>query len=141
MEVIRVETDEQLQDAYYVRKIVFVDEQKVPIEEEIDQFELESTHFVVYNDENKPIGAGRFRLIDGYGKIERICILPSYRKSGIGKLLMERIIEFAKDNGYDKLKLNAQTHAIRFYENLGFEVSSDEFFEAGIPHKTMIMHI
>ncbi|WAA13090.1 GNAT family N-acetyltransferase [Fervidibacillus halotolerans] len=137
MEVIIAQQEKQLKDALKVRHIVFVEEQKVPLEEEIDQYEDESTHFVLYNNQKEPIGAGRFREVDGVGKIERICVLPSYRKRGLGELLMEKIIEFAKENHFSKVKLNSQTHAIPFYEKLGFTVVSDEFMDAGIPHKTM----
>lgn len=79
-----VENEKELNDAYTVRKVVFVREQNVPIEEEIDQYEDEATHFVLY-EEGAPIGAGRFRIVEGYGKVERICVLKDARKSGAGK--------------------------------------------------------
>jgi predicted GNAT family N-acyltransferase len=126
----------ELDDAFTVRKVVFVDEQHVPVEEEIDQFEEESTHFVMYQV-GSPVGAGRFRLLDGIGKVERICVLKDTRKFGAGKQIMNEIETYAKENGIHKLKLNAQTHAIPFYSGLGYEVVSEEFLDAGIPHKTM----
>jgi predicted GNAT family N-acyltransferase len=135
-----VENETELNDAYSVRKIVFVAEQNVSLEEEIDQFEDEATHFVLYQ-ENAPIGAGRFRIVDEYGKVERICVLADSRKSGAGKEIMNGIEKFASDRGLKKLKLNAQTHAIPFYARLGYEVVSEEFLDAGIPHKTMIKKI
>jgi predicted GNAT family N-acyltransferase len=131
-----VETDKELEDAFSVRRTVFVDEQNVPEEEEIDQFESSSTHFVAYEN-GQPIAAGRFREVDGYGKVERICVLKEYRKSGAGKAIMETIESFAQENGFSTLKLNAQTHAIPFYSRLNYEVISDEFMDAGIPHRTM----
>jgi predicted GNAT family N-acyltransferase len=139
MRIEIVTNEKQLQDAFQIRKSVFVEEQNVPIEEEIDAFdEIEkATHFVVYNDKNSPVGTGRFRKLMDYGKIERICILPEYRNSGVGKQLMEYIIQFAKQVGVVKVKLNAQTHALPFYEKLGFTVNSNEFLDAGIPHKAM----
>lgn len=137
MAVTIVENERQLEDAFSVRKTVFVEEQQVPIEEEIDQFEEEATHFVLYRD-GAAIGAGRFRVVDGYGKVERICVLKEARGSGAGKELMNQIEKFAVDKGLDKLKLNAQTHAIPFYAGLGYEVVSEEFLDAGIPHKTMV---
>ncbi|WP_209125431.1 GNAT family N-acetyltransferase [Alkalihalobacillus sp. BA299] len=137
MKVTVVENKDQLKDAYTVRTTVFVEEQKVPEEEEIDQFEDEATHFVVYDD-NKPIGAGRLRTVDGYGKVERICILNDYRKKGIGKLLMDEIESVGQQQGLKKFKLNAQTQAEAFYQSLGYETVSDEFLDAGIPHVTMI---
>src|SRR5213080_206048 len=135
-----VENEKELNDAYSVRKIVFVEEQNVPLEEEIDQFEDQATHFVLYN-EGSPIGAGRFRIVDGYGKVERICVLKDSRKSGAGKVIMNSIEKFAEEKGLKKLKLHAQTHAIPFYSQLGYEVVSEEFLDAGIPHKTMIKKI
>lgn len=140
MTVTIVSDKNQLEDAFSVRKKVFVEEQMVPLEEEIDQFEDTATHFVLYK-EGKPTGAGRFRVVDGYGKVERICVLKEARKSGAGKEIMKQIEKFATDKGLEKLKLNAQTHAIPFYEGLGYEVVSDEFLDAGIPHKTMIKKI
>ena len=137
MTVKIVENQKELEDAYSVRKTVFIHEQNVPAEEEIDQYENESTHFVMYKD-GSPVGAGRFRALDGYGKVERICVLKESRKSGTGKAIMDKIEEFASTNRILKLKLNAQTHAIPFYSGLGYEVISEEFLDAGIPHKTMV---
>lgn len=136
MNVVKVEKENQLKDAFSVRVKVFVDEQKVPPEEEIDQFEDVATHFVVY-DHGKPIGAGRLRELDGYGKLERICIAADYREKGIGKLIMDTIEAEGKNQGYHGFKLNSQTQAIGFYRKLGYEVCSDEFLDAGIPHVTM----
>lgn len=140
MEVIIAKNKKQREDAYSVRKIVFIDEQNVPPEEEIDEFEEQSTHFVLY-DEGKPVGAGRFREMNGYGKVERICVLSSYRGKGAGKLIMEKIHELASTSNIKRLKLNAQEHAIPFYENLGYTVVSDTFLDAGIPHKTMEINL
>lgn len=141
MEVKFVQTEEQLQDAFYVRKEVFVHEQHVPEEEEIDEYEQDSAHFVLYDDDDNPAGAGRFRTFDGFGKVERICVMRGARKGGAGKVIMQKIEEFAKEKGITKLKLNAQTHAIPFYERLGYEAVSEEFLDAGIPHRTMIKAI
>ncbi|MEH7250699.1 GNAT family N-acetyltransferase [Neobacillus niacini] len=140
MNVKIVENEKELQDAFSVRRTVFIDEQNVPEEEEIDELENEATHFAAYL-EGRPIAAGRFRIVDGYGKVERICVLKEARKTGSGKALMEEIEAYALAKGLHKLKLNAQTHAIPFYDRLGYEVVSEEFLDAGIPHKTMIKNI
>ncbi|MFP5105352.1 GNAT family N-acetyltransferase [Neobacillus sp. C211] len=140
MKVKIVENQKELEDAYSVRKIVFVEEQNVPLEEEIDAFEDEAKHFVMY-DEGSPIGAGRFRFVDGYGKVERICVLNKARKTGAGKTIMNAIENYALQKDIHKLKLNAQTHAIPFYAGLGYEIVSEEFMDAGIPHKTMVKEI
>jgi predicted GNAT family N-acyltransferase len=136
MRVKIVTNENELQDAYSVRKLVFVHEQNVPMEEEIDKHETAAVHFVLYEGET-PAGAGRFRSLDGIGKVERICVLKDYRKSGSGKAIMDKIEDFAKAEGFSSVKLNAQTHAIPFYSKLGYEIISDEFLDAGIPHRTM----
>jgi predicted GNAT family N-acyltransferase len=135
-----VENQKELEDAFSVRRTVFINEQNVPAEEELDHHEDEATHFVLYH-EGSPIGAGRFRFVDGYGKVERICVLKEARKTGAGKRIMNGIEEYALEEDIRKLKLNSQTHAIPFYAGLGYEVVSEEFLDAGIPHKTMIKSI
>ncbi|WP_110113410.1 GNAT family N-acetyltransferase [Bacillus sp. CGMCC 1.16541] len=137
MNVTIANNEKKRNDAYAVRKKVFVDEQNVPVEEEIDQYEDEATHIVVY-DQNHPVGAGRFRIVDGYGKIERICVLPSHRQHGVGKQIMLYMEHVASTHDVNKLKLNAQTQAEAFYQKLGYKTISDEFLDAGIPHVTMI---
>ncbi len=132
-----VQTDEQLRDAFSVRKQVFVEEQHVSAEEEYDQFEEVATHVVIY-DEDVPIGAGRLRIVDEIGKMERICVLASHRKKGVGKIIMNSLEAYAKEKSLPKLKLHAQTHAEVFYKMLGYETVSDVFMEADIPHVVMI---
>lgn len=136
MKIKMVSNEQELEDAYRVRKIVFVDEQKVPIEEEIDEFEEESIHFIGY-EENNVVAASRLRFEDGYGKLERICVLKAYRGKSYGKKIIEQMENEISKNGYSNAKLHAQTHAKEFYEQLGYNVVSDEFMDAGIPHVTM----
>lgn len=136
VEVKIVSNDKEMNDAFTVRKNVFIEEQNVPEEEEMDQFDQTATHFVVY-DQGNPVGAGRFRVIDGIGKVERICIVASVRKKGLGKLIMDEIERFAATKGIQTVKLNAQIHAEPFYQKIGYETVSDEFMDAGIPHVAM----
>lgn len=137
MNAIEIKNDAQYADALKVRKEVFIEEQKVPVELEIDEFEQSSIHFVLY-DELVPIAAGRLRPLDQTSaKVERICVKKVYRGTGIGKLIMEKIEAIAKEKGLTDLKLNAQTHAEKFYENLGYQTYSDIFMDAGIPHVSM----
>lgn len=137
MEVRIVENEQELADAFEVRRTVFIHEQNVPEEEEIDQYESDSVHFILYTDSGKTAGAGRFRVLDGIGKVERICVLQESRNTGAGAAVMKKIEDYAKSQGITTLKLNAQTHAIPFYSKLGYETVSEEFMDAGIPHKTM----
>ncbi|WP_416654649.1 GNAT family N-acetyltransferase [Bacillus amyloliquefaciens] len=138
MEAIIAKTEKQLNDAFFVRKEVFVKEQHVPEEEEIDQFEDTSEHIVVY-DGGQPVGAGRWRLKDGHGKLERICVMKSHRSLGVGAIIMRALEKAAAAKGAGSFILHAQTQAVPFYEKQGYRVTSDEEFpDAGIPHLEMV---
>ncbi|WP_284139391.1 MULTISPECIES: GNAT family N-acetyltransferase [unclassified Virgibacillus] len=130
----------EIDDAFYVRMVVFVEEQHVPPEEELDDFDQESIHFIGY--ENKmPIVASRLRFVDNYGKLERICVLKEARGKSYGKQMIKEMEAVIEKHGYTRAKLNAQTHAIAFYERLGYTVISEEFIDAGIPHVTMLKEL
>ncbi|MBO9128621.1 GNAT family N-acetyltransferase [Bacillus sp. 165] len=136
MNIAIVENEKQLQDAFSVRKQVFVDEQKVSAAEEYDEHDPTATHVVLY-DNGVPVGAGRMRELDGYGKMERICVLSSHRKCGAGRLIMDALEHTAAEQGLKKAKLHAQTQAESFYKKLGYDTVSDVFMEADIPHVVM----
>lgn len=136
MHVKIVSNEKEYQDALDVRRNVFIKEQQVPEELELDEYEETATHFVVYDGE-QPIGAGRCRKVENACKVERICVLPDYRNKRIGLAIMEKIEQVARERKRDGLKLNAQIHAERFYKRLGYITTSDEFLDAGIPHVAM----
>ncbi|MGM7700966.1 GNAT family N-acetyltransferase [Pseudalkalibacillus sp. Hm43] len=131
-----VTDDSKMKDAFSIRSTVFIEEQNVPEEEEIDQYEKDCTHFVVYDD-STPIGAGRIRYVDDYAKIERVCVLKEYRGTGAGKLLMENMEQEAIQQNVHKFVLHSQTHAEPFYTTIGYQTNSDIFMDAGIPHVAM----
>jgi predicted GNAT family N-acyltransferase len=125
------------EDAFSVRRKVFVEEQGVPLSLELDELDNTADHFVVYSSET-PIGAGRIRELDtGFGKVERVCVLPEYRGKHLGNLVMHALEEHAKNKGLKKVVLNAQSYAVPFYEKLGFIITSPEFMDADIPHRAM----
>lgn len=135
----KIMTEEDLSIAFEIRKEVFVKEQGVPLSEEFDEFDTLDApckHILVYYNE-QPVGTGRVRFVDSYGKLERICILEHYRKYGLGKVIVKVLEEIAEENGVDKVKLHGQTHAEGFYHKLGYETASDVFMEDGIPHVLM----
>ncbi|UOY92183.1 GNAT family N-acetyltransferase [Ectobacillus sp. JY-23] len=140
MNVQFVTTEQQLQDAFTVRKLVFVEEQGVSAEEEYDVYDEIAKHVVLY-DENTPIGAGRMREVEDVGKLERICVLSSYRGKGAGRLIMDALEELAAAQQLHKVKLHAQTQAEAFYQRLGYQTISDVFMEADIPHVVMVKSI
>lgn len=135
------ETPAEKEQAFDVRRKVFVEEQGVPLHIEMDEYDDSATHFVGFNLE-QPIAAARIRETEsGIGKIERVCVLPEYRGQHVGVLMMNEMEEYAKTAGLFTLKLNSQSYAIPFYEKLGYEVSSPEFLDAGIPHRAMVKNI
>lgn len=137
--VIIARTEQQKKDAFAVRKKVFVEEQNVPLHLEIDDFDTSDdvVHFVLY-DEDTVIGAARIRESEaGVAKIERVCIDSTYRGKNLGLLIMQEIEQHVCTLPFTTMKLNAQTYAIPFYEKLGFTVTSIEFLDAGIPHRSM----
>lgn len=132
-----VETEKEYQDAIFIRRKVFVEEQDVPLHMELDEFDQEAIHFVAY-DGDISFGAGRIRTIEPtIGKIERVCILPKYRGKNLGNLMMQCMEDYAQTKDFIKLKLNAQSQALPFYEKRNYIITSPEFLEAGIPHRAM----
>lgn len=116
-----------------IRHAVFVDEQKVPADMEIDAWDPQSVHAVAF-DAATAIGTGRL-LPDGH--IGRMAVLPAARGAGTGSALLKYLMEEARRRGHRATVLSAQTHAIPFYQRHGFEVVSGEYLDAGIPHVDM----
>lgn len=136
MEIKRIKNKEELEDAFYIRLKVFVEEQGVPRENEIDEYENVSEHIVLYK-EGKPAATGRLRIIHGDAKLQRICVLKEYRKLGLGKAIIEYLESMAKEEGCTNAILGAQVQAKEFYEKLGYRQSSGLFMDEGIPHVEM----
>jgi hypothetical protein len=124
----------QLQhDAKLIRSMVFIEEQHISEADEWDEQDAISLHFVVYA-QDQPIATAR--LLEN-NSIGRVAVLQQYRGEGIGKLLMQQIIQVAKQQNRVFLQLSAQVYATRFYENLGFQVQGEEYLDCEIPHIDM----
>lgn len=138
-QISRIPGDGELSDAHSVRRAVFIDEQDVSEAEEMDGKDDEAIHFVAYDTEtDNPVGTARLRIPEAdIAKPERVAIRQEYRKEGLGKRLMERIESEARSEGCSRAVLHAQTRVIPFYERLRYEITSEEFEEAGIPHVEM----
>ncbi|TVY02387.1 GNAT family N-acetyltransferase [Cohnella terricola] len=127
--------------AFDVRVEVFVKEQGVPRDMELDEYDESPTacnHYIV-EEGGKPIAAGRFKTFEpGVAKMQRIAVLRSYRGSGIGKFLLQAMEEEARRLGYRESVLDAQCSAEAFYLKLGYVTESEEpFLDAGIEHVRM----
>ena len=120
-------------DICEIRFEVFVDEQNVPEELEIDGLDDEAKHVLVYIDE-QAIGTGRI-LNDGH--IGRVAVRKEYRSMGIGKSIMLELINWAHESQVKKLWLSSQWHAHRFYLELDFICEGKIYKEAGIDHIKM----
>jgi len=121
--------------AFEIRQKVFVDEQKVSREEEYDQFEDSSTHYLVFAN-GKPVGTARWRKTPKGIKLERFAVLKEYRNSGAGTAILDKVLEDVTRLN-EKIYLHAQITAINFYLKAGFVTEGDEFVEANIRHYKM----
>jgi predicted GNAT family N-acyltransferase len=116
-----------------VRRAVFIDEQKVPEELEWDEYDQSSTHFlVILND--TAIAAARLKPD---GQIGRMAVLSEYRHQGIGRKLLQYVLQHAEHQKLPPLYLHAQVEAVPFYEKQGFSAHGEVFYEAEIPHRAM----
>lgn len=131
-----VKSKKEIDKAINIRKIVFVKEQKVPYEIEIDGLDPESKHFLAYYN-NKPIGCARIRRNKTTAKLERIAILKEYRCKGYGTKLTNFLIEYCKTQDVEKISMHAQIQVIDFYKKFGFKTQGKMFLEANIKHKEM----
>jgi predicted GNAT family N-acyltransferase len=120
-----------------IRRKVFIEGQNVPEDRELDGLDDSSHHYLLSLDK-AIIGTARVRYIDEKAKIERVAILPSYQGRGLGKKLMQFIIDDVRNNNtIKKAVLSSQVSALSFYESLGFQVCSKEYMDTNIPHKDM----
>jgi predicted GNAT family N-acyltransferase len=116
-----------------IRFEVFVREQRVPPEIELDDMDAQCIHAVAFL-EKLPVGTGRL-LPDGH--IGRMAVLKSHRKKGVGAAMLEHLIEAARSRGDREVALSAQVHAVPFYRAHGFVEEGTEYEEAGIAHQAM----
>jgi predicted GNAT family N-acyltransferase len=141
MNSLRIETV-QYQDRMVainqIRTQVFQEEQGVPAKLEFDGLDAGATHLLAQIN-GEAVGTARIREIDGNTvKIERLAVLPNYRKQGIGKQLMVSALSAITQRGKFLVIVHAQEYIIQLYQQLGFEVVGEKFNEAGIPHVKMI---
>ena len=125
--------NEAKKEAQRIRLAVFVEEQGVPAELEMDENDAHCVHALAYVD-GRAIGTGRL-LPDGH--IGRMAVLKEWRGHGAGKALLRALIEAARRRGDKEVQLSAQVHALGFYGAEGFEPEGDEYEEAGIAHQAM----
>lgn len=141
MKVVHVHTQEDLDVCLQIRREVFVEEQGVPIEEEIDDEDVVGVgnHLYIVDEAGTPVATARFKKYDETtAKIQRVAVIRAYRKAGFGRSVMEAIESMASKSGFTSAVLDAQTHAEGFYQFLGYRtISTEPFYDAGILHVKM----
>lgn len=125
------------EDAVHIRKEVFVEEQQVPPELEIDDLEDQTSHLVGYIDSVPAATARIYEKEPGTFKVQRVAVIKNARKTGTGKKLMNELETHLRSLDAKKMVLDSQDHAIMFYEKSGFLIEGDGFMDAGIPHHRM----
>jgi len=126
-------------DAFLVRQEVFIHEQGVSAELELDEHDPLAAHALAYLD-GRCVGTGR--LVDlggGQNQIGRMAVLAQFRGMGIGTQILEKLVRLASSQGVKLIILHSQLTAIPFYEKQGFQAQGSIYEEAGIPHRNMIL--
>lgn len=134
--MIRRARPEDMKAILEIRRIVFIVGQNVPEHEERDGKDGDAIHLIAFQA-GTPVGTARLLIANGAGKIGRVAVLEEYRGLGLGKRIMEVALDTLREEGAREALLAAQTHAIGFYEGLGFKAYGPEFLDAGIPHRNM----
>lgn len=124
-------------DAMSIREQVFIQEQHIAAEDEWDAEDAVSVHFIL-RDEASAIATARLLRNNSIG---RVAVLATHRGQGVGRILMQYIIQYAQQERREFLKLSAQVHALDFYTNLGFVLEGEEYLDCGIPHIDMRMSL
>ncbi|MFQ5547651.1 MAG: GNAT family N-acetyltransferase [Woeseia sp.] len=122
---------EDREDLEYIRRQVFVNEQKIPESEEWDDEDEKSSHVLAFSEKRDVVGTGR---LEPAGKIARLAVVAEYRGQGVGSAMLTRLIEEARNRGFSQVYLHSQTHALNFYKKFGFVSDEEIFSEGGIPH-------
>lgn len=121
-----------------VREKVFIEEQKVPLELEWDEWDERCDHAVACDAQGVAIGTAR---LAADGKLGRMAVLREWRGLGVGAALLDALLGRARERSLARVTLHAQTHAAGFYRRFGFSERGGEFLEAGIPHLEMSLEL
>lgn len=141
MQVLKITDQQALQQAFAIREKVFVLEQQVPKEEEYDEFEDTSRHFLAIDEQGMPCGTARWRFTDKGIKLERFAVLKECRGAGVGQALVAAVLEDVYQHpqaGEKPIYLHAQLTAVPLYEKFGFNKKGEQFEECDILHYRMI---
>jgi predicted GNAT family N-acyltransferase len=139
LEILIKPWQEAAQEAYLIRKQVFIEEQGIPEDMELDEHDPLAKHALAYQD-GLCVGTGRLvRLDNDHAQIGRMAVLSAYRNQDIGSAILSSLITLAQGEGVSTLVLHSQISATPFYAKFGFVAEGPIYDEAGIPHRNMIL--
>ncbi|TAF67374.1 MAG: GNAT family N-acetyltransferase [Cytophagales bacterium] len=142
--VKKIALKQDQEKAFAIRQKVFVEEQQVPAEEEYDEYEQISTHFLATDEAENPCGTARWRITEKGIKLERFAVLAPYRGKGVGTALVKKVLEDIAEQTKQAptlLYLHAQIQAMPLYQKFGFQPIGDKFEECNIEHFKMIKQV
>jgi predicted GNAT family N-acyltransferase len=131
-----------------LRVRVFVLEQNIPPEEEVDAIDWTCAHVIALDEKGNAVGCGR--LIDEKSTVQpaaykarigRMAVHPDWRGAGVGRAMLELLVTESRSRGYSIATLSAQEHAIPFYAKNGFVIEGSQIMDCGIPHREMVLSL
>lgn len=139
LEIKFVDSKKEFNRVIDIRKTVFVEEQNVPLDLELDGLDSVSKHLIAYSDE-EPVGCARLR-INERARLERVAVLKQCRHRGFGKQIVNYVLDYCKNNNIYEIYLHSRIDTAGFYKKLGFKTRGKNFFEAGIEHIEMFLKL
>ncbi len=140
MKLILAKNQMEIFSVVYIRKEVFIDEQLVSIEDELDHRDFKADHFLLENN-NTYVGTARVYYQYNQATIGRVAVLKQFRKKGYAAFMLKEIINILKNKDINVIHIGAQVQALGFYEKLGFTISGDMYLDANIEHYPMEMNL
>ncbi len=132
-----ISSNDELEEAFNIRRRVFVEEQNISEDIELDEYDSVATHIIV-KDGDRAIGTARVQFpAKGIAKIERMAVLKDFRRRGIGSNIIKFLTEDFKKRKIEQVVLHAQYAVVDFYRSCGFKETGEPFIEAGIKHIRM----
>jgi len=140
LEIKFADNKKELDKIILIRKTVFVEEQNVPLDLELDGLDDAAKHIIAYLGE-KPVGCARLRINKKKAKLERVAILKDYRYKGFGSQIVNSVIDYCRNNNLREIYLHSRIDTTDFYKKLGFKTRGKVFLDAGIKHVEMFLNV
>ncbi len=140
IKMVEIKPGEDYSKSATIRIKVFVEEQGIPVENEMDEHDAFAWHIVLYRDAD-PVGSGRIYIENDTAKLGRLAVMKHERGNGYATMICNALIEVAKRENAKLVTLNSQSYVASLYDKMGFIRCGDEFLEEGIPHIRMDLEL